>query len=79
MGLSVWQIAIVVGVVLIFFGPKKLPGLGKSMGEAIRGFKKGLNTDEVDITDSSKQGRLDADNTEADSASAKEKETEKES
>lgn len=32
---------IVVGVILVFFfGPKKLPELGKSIGQAIREFKK---------------------------------------
>lgn len=36
------EILLVVIVLLLLFGPSKLPGLGKSMGEAIRGFKKGL-------------------------------------
>lgn len=39
--LSHWLIILV--IVLIFVGPSKLPGLGKGLGEAIRGFKKGLN------------------------------------
>lgn len=30
-------------VALIVFGPSKLPDLGKSLGEAIRGFKKAIN------------------------------------
>jgi sec-independent protein translocase protein TatA len=34
---------VVGGIALLFFGPKKLPELGKGLGEAIRGFKKGLN------------------------------------
>ncbi len=55
MGLSVWQILIVVALILLFFGPKRLPGLGKSIGEAIRGFKKGLDENEIDVTDSSKE------------------------
>lgn len=29
-------------IVLIFFGPSRLPGLGKSVGQAIKGFKDGL-------------------------------------
>lgn len=41
--LTHWLIILV--VVLIFVGPSKLPGLGKGLGEAIRGFKKGLNDD----------------------------------
>ena len=54
MGPSLIQILIVVGVfVLLFMGPSRLPGIGKSIGEAIRGFKKGLSDDEIDVTDSS--------------------------
>ena len=43
MSISPWQIAIIVILLLLLFGPKRLPGLGKSIGEAIRGFKKGLD------------------------------------
>ena len=42
MGPSFWQILIVVVIVLFIFGPKRIPGLGKSLGEAIRGFRKGI-------------------------------------
>ena len=33
-------------IALVVFGPKKLPELGKGLGEAIRGFKKALNEDD---------------------------------
>ncbi|MCC7405747.1 MAG: twin-arginine translocase TatA/TatE family subunit, partial [Bdellovibrionales bacterium] len=50
-GMSIWHILIVLLIVLLLFGPSKLPNLGKSLGEAIRGFKKGLNEDpEIDVT-----------------------------
>ena len=42
MSISPWQIAVVVLLLLLLFGPKRLPGLGKSIGSAIRNFKKGL-------------------------------------
>ena len=42
MGPSIWQILIVLLIVLFVFGPKRIPGLGKSLGEAIRDFRKGL-------------------------------------
>ena len=58
MGLSVWQILIVVALILLFFGPKRLPGLGKSIGEAIRGFKKGLDENEIDVTESSRSEKI---------------------
>ena len=47
---SLTHILLVLVVVLIFFGPKRLPDLGKSMGEAIRGFKKGLKDVNSDPT-----------------------------
>jgi sec-independent protein translocase protein TatA len=34
-------------IALLVFGPKKLPELGKGLGEAIRGFKKALDGDEL--------------------------------
>jgi sec-independent protein translocase protein TatA len=35
-------------IALVVFGPKKLPELGKGLGEAIRGFKKALEEKEPD-------------------------------
>ncbi len=46
MNLGATEIIVILVVVLLLFGPSKLPSLGKSMGEAIRGFKKGLSTDD---------------------------------
>ncbi len=40
---SILHWAVVLIILLLFFGPSKLPSLGKSLGEAIRGFKKGIN------------------------------------
>jgi sec-independent protein translocase protein TatA len=37
-----WEIAIVVIIALLIFGPKKLPDLGSSLGKSITGFKRGL-------------------------------------
>lgn len=39
--LTHWLVIAVIGI--IFFGPKRLPALGQSLGESIRGFKKALN------------------------------------
>lgn len=38
-GLGGGEIAIVVLIVVLFFGPKKLPQLGKGIGQAIREFR----------------------------------------
>ena len=55
---SIWQILIVAVIVLLLFGPKRIPGIGKSLGESIRGFKKGLSEDEIDVTDSVKREQI---------------------
>lgn len=47
-----WQIILIVLVVLLLFGGKKIPELMKGIGKGTREFKKGLNTDEDDADDS---------------------------
>ena len=42
------EIAIVLVIVLVVFGPKRLPELGKSMGKGIREFKGSLTMDDED-------------------------------
>lgn len=60
-GLGPAEIGVVLVIVLVLFGPKRLPGLGKSMGEAIRGFKKGISDveEEIDVTDSVKKEKIE--------------------
>jgi sec-independent protein translocase protein TatA len=42
------EIAVVLVIVLVVFGPKRLPELGKSMGKGIREFKGSLSMDDND-------------------------------
>ncbi len=45
------HLMIIAGIALLVFGPKKLPELGKGLGESIRGFKTAMATkDEVKPT-----------------------------
>jgi sec-independent protein translocase protein TatA len=37
------HLLVILAVALLMFGPKRLPDLGKGLGEGIRGFKKALN------------------------------------
>jgi len=37
------HLLLILAIVLIVFGPKKIPEIGKSLGQAIRGFKDGIN------------------------------------
>jgi sec-independent protein translocase protein TatA len=40
------ELVVIFVVALLVFGPKKLPELGRSLGEAIRGFKKATSESE---------------------------------
>ena len=40
------HLLLIFGIALLVFGPKKLPGLGKGIGEGIRGFKSAMKPEE---------------------------------
>ena len=42
MELAPWHWAVVIIIAIVLFGSKKLPDLGKGLGEGFRGFKEGL-------------------------------------
>jgi sec-independent protein translocase protein TatA len=48
MGISIWQLLIVLGIVVLLFGTKKLRNIGGDLGGAIRGFKNSMSEDEAD-------------------------------
>jgi sec-independent protein translocase protein TatA len=41
-GLGMPELLVLLVIALVIFGPSKLPSLGKGIGEAIRGLKKGI-------------------------------------
>jgi sec-independent protein translocase protein TatA len=45
-GLSIWHWLIVLLIVVLVFGTKRLGNVGKDLGEAVKGFKKGLQDDD---------------------------------
>lgn len=55
---SLSHILILSLILLIFFGPSRLPALGQSLGKAIKGFKQGLNEIDTDSKDVSPQQQL---------------------
>ena len=46
MGVSVWKLAIIVLIVVLLFGTKKLKSLGSDLGESVKGFKKAMKEDD---------------------------------
>ena len=45
-GLSIWHWLIVLVVVVLIFGTKKLRNIGQDLGGAVKGFKEGMKTPE---------------------------------
>jgi sec-independent protein translocase protein TatA len=46
--MGIWDWAIILSIVLILFGGKRLPELAKSLGKAITAFKKGIKDGQND-------------------------------
>jgi sec-independent protein translocase protein TatA len=49
-GISLWQLAIVLVIVVMIFGTKKLRNMGPDLGSAIKGFKKAV-TEKVETSE----------------------------
>ncbi|MGN0163423.1 MAG: twin-arginine translocase TatA/TatE family subunit [Candidatus Ornithomonoglobus sp.] len=51
MRLGIGELLFIFCIVLILFGPAKLPQLGRSLGQAIRNFKSGMESTAAEIGD----------------------------
>ena len=47
-GISIWQLLIILVIVALIFGTKRLRGIGGDLGGAVKGFKKAINDDPAD-------------------------------
>lgn len=59
-GISLWQLLIILLIVFLLFGTKKLRGLGGDLGGAIKGFKSAMK-DEKDAGDTPADKAIDSD------------------
>ena len=55
MGLGGWEIALIVLVILIFFGAKRIPELARGLGKGIREFKDATSEIKDEIEESDKK------------------------
>ena len=46
MGISIWQLVIILLIVLLLFGAKRLRNVGSDLGSAVKGFKKAVSEEE---------------------------------
>lgn len=55
-GISIWQLLIILAIVFMLFGTKRLRGLGGDLGGAIKGFKKAMKDETPEkVEDQSKE------------------------
>ena len=50
MGISIWQLLIVLALVILIFGTKKLRNIGSDMGSAVKSFKSAVSNPDDDAT-----------------------------
>lgn len=63
-GISLWQLLIILLIVVVIFGTKRLSSLGSDLGGAVKGFRKAMSDAEAE-DEAKKLDEPDADFTEA--------------
>jgi sec-independent protein translocase protein TatA len=57
-GIGVWELAILLLVALLVFGPKRLPEMGRSLGRGMREFKDSVSGNSRDDDDDDREREL---------------------
>lgn len=47
MGISIWQLLIILVIVLVLFGAKRLRNVGSDLGAAVKGFKNAVKEEDA--------------------------------
>ena len=58
---SIWHWLIVLVVVMLIFGTKKLGNVGSDLGKAVKGFKDGVKGDEEKASSTTDKSTIDVD------------------
>ncbi|WP_341708539.1 Sec-independent protein translocase subunit TatA [Halopseudomonas sp.] len=59
-GISLWQLLIVLVIVILLFGTKRLKNIGGDLGGAIKGFRKAMNDEDKPSVENKPGETLDA-------------------
>lgn len=71
-GLHIWHLLIILVIVVLIFGTKRLKTIGGDLGGAIKGFKKAMDTD-PDKSGNEEQRRIESDDEDAEFPEQKKK------
>ncbi len=56
-GISIWQLLIILAIVIMLFGTKRLRTLGSDLGSAVKGFRKSMQDEDSGEKDKSEGDR----------------------
>jgi sec-independent protein translocase protein TatA len=71
LGIGIWQLVIILVIVALIFGTKRLKSIGSDLGDAVKGFKKSVGHD--DQASDEEQRRLEPDDDDAEFPEQKKK------
>ena len=77
MGISIWQLLIILAIVLLLFGAKRLRNLGGDLGAAVKGFRSAVKEGEEESSEPEKRIASDKQGTTIEGEVSKQKEDEK--
>jgi len=73
MGISIWQLLIILAIVLVLFGAKRLRNLGGDLGTAIKGFKQAVKEGDEETNKEQLEDKADEDDHTIEGESTREK------
>ena len=57
-GISIWSLLLILAIVILLFGTKKLRNVGGDLGNAIKNFKQSVKSEEVDQDSGGAEGQV---------------------
>lgn len=58
-GISIWQLLIILAIVLLLFGAKRLRNVGADLGTAVKGFKQSMREGEDESKEDQEQEQVE--------------------
>jgi len=72
-GISMWQLLIILLIVVLIFGTKRLRTIGGDLGGALKSFRKAMDSDDTDAGDDDEPKRIEDGKPDAEFAEQKDK------
>jgi sec-independent protein translocase protein TatA len=76
-GISIWQLLIVLAIVLLLFGTKRLRNIGSDLGNAVKGFRGAMSDGEKEKQEAEKLEQADKQESVIEGEATREKDKEK--